>query len=304
MSIENRSYKTQPKAYFYASLTVLFWSTVATAFKIALRDLTSIQLLLVANITSLFIFAVLLIAQKRFSLLRRMSLSELGLSAVQGLLNPFGYYLIVFKAYSLLPAQVAQPANFVWPVVLMLLSAPLLKQPLKLTGIAALLISFVGVLILSSQGNLGNFRIVEPVGVGLALLSSLVWALFWILNLRDIRDNLIKLFLSSFFSSLYILLLAFATGNLFTIASKPIGAAIYAGIFELGITYVFWIKALQLSETTGKISNFVYLTPFVSLILIHCVLHERLHFTSVVGLCLIVGGILVGQIKHQTEQTG
>jgi drug/metabolite transporter (DMT)-like permease len=82
--------------------------------------------------------------------------------------------------------------------------------------------------------------------------------------------------------------------------SKPITAAIYVGFFELGITYTFWLKALQLSETTGKISNFIYLTPFVSLIFIHSVLHERLYYTSVIGLCLIIGGILVGQIKKSS----
>jgi drug/metabolite transporter (DMT)-like permease len=290
--------KDQSKAYFYASLTVFFWSTVATAFKIALRDLNYIELLLVANITSLIVFAVLIIFQKEFAALKKTSFSELGLSSLQGLLNPFVYYLLVFKAYSLLPAQVAQPANFIWPVVLMLLSVPLLKQPMKITGILALLISFTGVLILSSQGDPGSFKIVEPIGVGLALLSSLIWALFWILSLRDPRSNLVKLFLGSLFSSLYIFLLASVTGNVLSIFYKPIAAAIYVGVFELGITYTFWLKALQLSETTGKISNFVYLTPFISLIFIHSVLHEKVHYTSVIGLCLIVGGILVGQIRN------
>ena len=142
--------KNQAKAYFYASLTVFLWSTVATAFKIALRDLNNIQLLVIANITSLLVFTVLLLSQGKMHSLKNLTVAGLGLSALQGLLNPFAYYLLVFKAYSLLPAQIAQPANFVWPVVLMLLSAPLLKQPLRLTGVAALLISFAGVLILSS----------------------------------------------------------------------------------------------------------------------------------------------------------
>jgi drug/metabolite transporter (DMT)-like permease len=77
------------------------------------------------------------------------------------------------------------------------------------------------------------------------------------------------------------------------------------GLFELGITYIFWLKALQLSETTGKISNIVYLTPFVSLIFIHFVLRETIHYTSVVGLCLIVGGIMVGRTGngHNTKRT-
>jgi uncharacterized membrane protein len=127
----------QSKAYIYASLTVLFWSTVATAFKIALRDFQYIQLLVIANLTSLLVFVILLLVQGKIQSLRETTLAGLGLSALQGLLNPFAYYLLVFKAYSLLPAQ-AQPTNFIWPVVLMLLSVPLLKQPMRLTSVMAL----------------------------------------------------------------------------------------------------------------------------------------------------------------------
>jgi drug/metabolite transporter (DMT)-like permease len=288
----------QVKAYFYASLTVFFWSTVATAFKIGLRDLNSIQLLLVANITALLVFAAILLLQGKTLLLRKMTVPLLGLSALQGLLNPFAYYLFVFKAYSLLPAQVAQPANFIWPVVLMLLSVPLLKQPLRLSNVAALLISFAGVLILSSQGNLRSFRIVQPVGIALALLSSLIWSLFWIVNLKDSRDNLVKLFLSSLFSALYIIILALITDNLTSVFSKPLYAPVYIGLFEMGITFLFWLKALQLSDSTGRVANFIYLTPFISLVFIHFILGEKLFYTSVIGLCLIIGGILTGRIKN------
>jgi uncharacterized membrane protein len=62
---------SQSRAYLYASLTVFLWSTVATAFKIALRDLNNIQLLLVANITSLLVFTVILTAQGRLSELKK-----------------------------------------------------------------------------------------------------------------------------------------------------------------------------------------------------------------------------------------
>jgi drug/metabolite transporter (DMT)-like permease len=293
--------KNQTKAYLFASLTVFFWSTVATAFKIALHDMHYIQLLVVANITSLLTFAILLLVQGKLKMLGETTLRGIGLSALQGLLNPFAYYLLVFKAYSLLPAQVAQPANFIWPVVLMLLSVPLLKQPLRFTAIAALLISFAGVLILSSQGNLSTFSIVEPLGIGLALLSSVVWSLFWITNLKDDRDNLVKLFLSSLFSVFYVAILALATGNLAPIPVRLLYAPVYIGLFEMGITFAFWLKALQLSNTTGKIANFIYLTPFISLVFIHLILHERLYYTSVIGLCLIVGGILTGRIKNNAR---
>jgi len=52
-------------------------------------------------------------------------------SALLGLINPFIYYLILLKAYQLLPAQVAQPLNMIWPIILVFLSIPLLGQKIK-----------------------------------------------------------------------------------------------------------------------------------------------------------------------------
>ena len=287
----------QNKAYGYALITVLLWSTVATAFKIALREHNNIQLLAIANSTSLLIFFIILAFQKRLHLLKQFSKRDLALSALQGFLNPFAYYLILFKAYSVLPAQVAQPVNFIWPVVLMLLSIPLLKQPLRFSGILALLISFTGVIVLASQGQIQNFRITEPTGIILSLISSVIWALFWIVNLKDKRDDLIKLFMSFAFSLVYILILASYTHDISPLFSKPILPAMYVGLFEMGISFVFWLKALQFSDSTGKVANLIYLTPFLSLLVIHFVLKEELYITSIIGLCLIVAGILTGRIK-------
>lgn len=292
--------KNQRHAYLFAAVTVLLWSTVATAFKIALRDLNNIEVLLIANLTSLVVFLGILLITKKTSLLKKETPKTLAFSAFQGLLNPFAYYLILFQAYSLLPAQVAQPTNFIWPVVLMLLSAPMLKQPIRLSGIMALLISFSGVLILSSQGNLGHFRIVEPAGIALSLSTSVIWAFYWIFNLKDHRDDVVKLFLSFLFSSVYILIVAAFTGNLSGILNKPILVAVYIGLFEMGITFALWLKALQLSDSTGKVANLIYITPFASLLFIHFVLHEELYYTSFIGLALIITGILAGRIKKRT----
>jgi drug/metabolite transporter (DMT)-like permease len=289
--------KNQTRSYLFALTTVLLWSTSATAFKIALRDLNNIQLLLIANFSSLLVFFFILFFQGKMNLLRQIKMADIGLSALQGLLNPFAYYLILFKAYSMLPAQVAQPTNFVWPIVLMLLSVPLLKQPLRLMGVISLLISFGGVFILGTQGQLSSFKIAESMGLMLSLTTAVIWSLFWILNLRDKRDDLLKLFLSFTFSMIYIVLTAICMGDSESVLSKPMIPAIYIGLFEMGFSFVFWLKALQYSESTGKVANLIYLTPFASMLIIHLVLHEKLYFTSVAGLCLIIAGILIGQIK-------
>lgn len=292
--------KNQSKAYLFALITVMFWSTVATAFKISLRELNYIQLLFIANLTSVVIFLVILGLSRKLQLIKPAGPKDLFLSAIQGLLNPFGYYLILFKVYSILPAQVAQPANFIWPVVLMLMSVPLLKQPLKITGVIALLISFSGVFVLATQGKLNTFRIAEPIGVALAVFTSVIWSLYWIINLRDKRDDLVKLFLSFLFSMFYVLILSVLTGNLPHLFSKATLPAVYVGFFEMGLSFVFWLKALQFSESTGKVANLIYITPFLSLLIIHFILHERLLYTSLIGLCLIIIGIMVSRIKNET----
>jgi drug/metabolite transporter (DMT)-like permease len=295
--------KKQSLSYLYALITVALWSTVATAFKIALRDCNNIQVLLIANSVSLMVFFVMLLMQGNMRQLKNETSRSIALSVLQGFLNPFAYYLILFKAYSMLPAQVAQPANFIWPIVLMLLSIPLLKQPFRLINALALLISFIGLFVLSTQGNLSSFHIEQPAGLGMALLTSLIWSLYWIFNLRDSRMDLIKLFLSFLFSEVFIVTLSAFTGDLSVIWAKPWLPSVYIGLFEMGITFVCWMKALQLSDSTGKVSNLIYLTPFISIFIIHTVLHERLHYTSILGLCLIVSGIIIGRIKKKPLET-
>jgi drug/metabolite transporter (DMT)-like permease len=68
----------------------------------------------------------------------------------------------------------------------------------------------------------------------------------------------------------------------------------------MGITFFFWLKALKLSPTTDKISNLVYLAPFMSLIFVHFILHEPVFYTTPAGLLLIISGIMI-QNKKRTK---
>jgi drug/metabolite transporter (DMT)-like permease len=77
--------------------------------------------------------------------------------------------------------------------------------------------------------------------------------------------------------------------------------AVYLGIFEMGIPFIFWLKALQLAKYPDRIANAIYLTPFISLIIIHIVLGEKIYPTSVIGLVLIITGIIVQKINHKLE---
>jgi drug/metabolite transporter (DMT)-like permease len=290
------------QSYFYAGLAILFWSTIPTAFKICLSKLSILLMLTLSSVTSTLVLFAILISEKKTGLLKANSSRELVNSALLGLINPFLYYLILLKAYQLLPAQVAQPLNMIWPIILVFLSVPVLKQKIKGRSFIALFISFIGVYIISSQGNLFKPGHADIKGVLLATGSSVFWAFYFILNVKDKRDEAVKLFLNFLFGSVYLIAAMIVSGNWpENIGIKGIASSVYIGLFEMGITFFFWLKALKMSETTDKVSNLVYLAPFLSLVFVHFILHEPVFYTTPAGLLLIISGILIQNRKIKEQ---
>ncbi len=292
----------QTKAYLFAGITILFWSTVATAFKLALSEQSSLQVLLVASFTSTAVLFIFLLFTGQAGSLFKTRAKELAYSAFLGLINPFLYYLILFKAYANLPAQVAQPLNMIWPIVLVLISIPLLGQKIKLRSILALFLSFGGIVLVSSQGAGKEFRTDQIPYMLLAVSTSFIWALFWILNMKDKRNESLKLFLNFLFSSIYLLITLLIVGESFPGSVRNILLNVYIGLFEMGLAFLFWLKALQFSKTTDKISNLVFIFPFISLIFIHFILGEKIHLTTLYGLIMVVSGIFLQRFKSKTKK--
>ncbi|MFZ4740862.1 MAG: DMT family transporter [Bacteroidales bacterium] len=285
----------QKKAYLFAILAVICWSTVATAFKIALRNCDFLQLLFFSSLVSSIVLFLILVFQKKISLVRNISRSSFIHSVLLGFLNPFLYYTILFKAYSILPAQEAMTLNYTWPVMLVLLAIPLLKQSLTLKSMLAVLISFTGIFIISTKGNPVNFNFSNALGDGLAIGSSVIWALFWIYNVKDKKDDVVKLFLNFLSGSLFsgILMLLFSDFSKFSITGLP--AIVYIGIFEMSVTFVFWLSALKYSSSADKVSQLIFLSPFLSLLFIHFIIGENIEVSTLIGLFFITLGIIIQQ---------
>jgi len=165
------------KVYALALTAILMWSTAGTAFKLSLKGLSFTQLLFISSHTAWIVLLLFVILKGKFREVYNKPTKSLLKSAIGGFLNPFLYYIILLKAYTLLPAQIAQPLNYTWPIMLVLLSIPFLGQKLKWTDGLAIVICFSGVLVISAQGsNPFKTRMEEPLGVLLAVGSSLIWA--------------------------------------------------------------------------------------------------------------------------------
>jgi hypothetical protein len=78
--------------------------------------------------------------------------------------------------------------------------------------------------------------------------------------------------------------------------------AVYIGVAEMAIAFLLWSKALKMAENTSRVSNLVFISPFISLVLIHLILGESIHSTTYIGLLLIVGGLLYQQYRGVSQR--
>ncbi len=281
--------------YIFALTAILLWSTSGTAFKLSLRGMTPIQLLFISSMVAWIFLLIVLMVRKQSGELWKSTKQNLLRSAIGGFLNPFLYYMILLKAYTLLPAQIAGPLNYTWPVMLVLLSVAFLGQKIRWMEIGAILVSFAGVVIISSQGkNIFTTPLTEPVGVVMALGTSIIWASFWIFNVKDRRPEIIKITLNFFFGSVFTGIALLFSHNPFQISISVV-PAIYVGLTEMAIAFVCWLTALENVRSNAKISNLVFISPFIGLIFINLILHEEIYWTTPAGLIFIVGGILIQQ---------
>nr|WP_255774920.1 DMT family transporter [Halomonas alkalisoli] len=267
---------------------VALWSTVATAFKIALAYMSPLELIWLASLVSWALIGVLMVRQGRLG----QALSQGWRTAAwAGLMNPVAYYLLLFGAYDRLPGQEAMALNYTWALAMAFLAVPILGQRLTRIDILAGLIAYAGVWVIATRGAVFDVAFADPLGVGMALASTLLWALYWLLNARDHRPPLVAQW-QNFTVALPALTLLMLLGPGFSwLGWKGLAAGVYVGLFEMGVAFVLWQLAVHRVSRTARVSNLIFLSPPVSLLLLFLVVGEPILPSTLVGLALILGGL-------------
>ena len=295
--------KENNKAIALAMAAVLSWSTVATAFKIALTHLTHFEMLLVASITSLIIFALVLTIQRKWGEVKTLSRRMWGYFALLGLLNPMAYYLVLFKSYDLLPAQVAQPVNYIWPVLLVILLAVFTRQAIPAKKYIGMLVSLGGLIIISAGGKQIGDTAISASGLILGIMSAFLWATYWMVNNKnkDRAGATVACFMSFLFGSIYLVAIAMVIGvNLNTLPG--ILSGMYVGAFEMGIPFICFGLAIRKTTNPALINQLCYLSPFLSLFFVSTILGEQIVPTTYIGLILIVAGIVFNEYMVKSKK--
>ncbi|WP_261844709.1 DMT family transporter [Aliamphritea ceti] len=287
------------KAFLLAMCVVLMWSTVASAFKLTLTLVTPLQMLWLAVTTGVAILGIAAWKQQKLLPAWQHLKKSPGFFVLLAFLNPTAYYLILFAAYDILPAQQAQALNYTWAVMLSMLAVPFLGQSFTRVNLFSIIIAYAGVLVIATQGELMALDFKQPLGVALGLSSSIFFSSYWILNTKYPHDPVITLFLCFGLSLPMLSAIMFWQNGFTDIPLAAIAGGIYIGAFEMSFAFLCWMSALRLATNTAQLSNLIYLAPPLSLVLLAVIVGEEVLYSTLVGFALIIGGVLLQQLNHR-----
>ena len=195
-----------------------------------------------------------------------------------GIAGLFGYHALYFGALQLAPPAEANLVNYLWPLLIVLLSAPFAadneRGRLAWTHLAGAGLGFAGVALLAFGRGIG-FSADHALGYGLALGCAVTWALYSVLSRRfgETPTDAIAAFCAA--SALLSLLCHLVFERTVWPASTAAGLAVLAlGIGPAGGAFYLWDHAVKRGDirALGALS---YATPILSTaLLIACGLAE------------------------------
>lgn len=272
----------------YAMITILFWSLAFVFTRLTLQYFTVYSLSFLryaAASAALVIVAVLMkmkLPQKK-DVLWFLAAGAIG----------FFYYIIAFnKGVATVTASTGSIVIATVPVITALLARLVYGEKLQIIQWAAIAIEFAGVLVLT----LMNGSISVNKGI-LWLLSAAVALSIYNLIQRKLTKTYTAMQTSAF--SIFfgtILLAVFLPG-----AAREVGRApgiqlfyvVILGVFSSAVAYVAWSQAFAKAKQTSQVSNYMFVTPFLTSVLGFLIVGEIPDRSTVVGGAIILLGVFV-----------
>ena len=95
-----------------------------------------------------------------------------------------------------------------------------------------------------------------------------------------------------------------AVEELKTAPLVPILYVLFLGVFSSAVAYYAWGKAISLAENTSSVSNYMFVTPFVTTLLGMMIAGEPLELSTAIGGLLILLGLLLFRFGNRVLTAG
>ncbi len=285
------------KHYIFAALAILLWSLMSTVAKLLLGTLDSFQLLCISSLfAALGLFAVVLLTGRLKSFGRYKARDYLRMTLI-GLPGTLVYYVFFYTGTGMMAASQAFIVNYLWPIMSVVFACIILKERVTPMKLVAILLSFLGVIIVVGE-ELLSFESGTLLGALFCALGAVSYGIFTALSQKYNYDKYISMMLA--YGATFLLTGAYSlgAGGFPSVGWVELVGIAFNGAVLMGLANTLWALALGAGDT-AKISNLAYITPFLSLIWNSIFLEEKIGVGSVVGLGVIMLGIFAPLIYEK-----
>jgi len=211
-----------------------------------------------------------------------------------GVYGLFGYHFMLFLALQTAPAVEANLVNYLWPLLIVLLS-PIFTKSLSLNFryVLAALSGFAGAVLAITSGGSGiGFSSIE-VGYFFALAAAVIWATYSLATTKVPRFPTPAIGLFALVSGVLAIGAHFLFEPAASISTGDWLLLLVLGVGPLGGAFYLWDAALKIGDPR-RIGLLAFLTPLLSTALLVLVSGNSLSWQLLVATGLIVGGALLG----------
>lgn len=285
--------KRDRRVYVWMAGLILIWGSFAAVNRLALNTLDVFQVQFYIFGFAVAALLVWMAVGRRFPILRQISLREWGWLLLLGVLSFLYYFLYSISLNAINPVD-ASCVNYLFPVLITLLAVPINGE--KMTGQKAIsvLCGFLGMLLIVTGGDFSRLQFDNAPGLLCALAASLCWALFSTIGKRVQIDIVASSFVYAGIGFVLSAILLAACSEWAWPSPLPLASMAWNGVMNFCVSYYLWFRTLK-SGGASFGASLSFITPFVTIAFLALFPDESIHWSSFVGLGIIVGGLLVPQ---------
>ena len=284
------------KGTIFVLICVALWALIPVVAKMGQTTLDNHQFLFWSSLVSLAVLILMSMVKGDIAEVKSYSHKEFGYLSFLGLLGTYIYYLFLYLGYSRAAGMEVLVIQYTWPIIILFLSIFILNERLNIRKIIAILLGFLGVLLVLSKGAIREIELNNPAVILLVAVGAFCFALFSVLSKNIMRAPLAV-------TSIYFLaatVASFLSMLFFSELALPSSAELFPvllnGVLVNGLSYMFWLLALKSAEVS-YLAPFVFITPVLSAIYLILFFDEPMLPIYGIGLACVIAGGLVNSLK-------
>jgi len=279
----------------YTSLCIFLWSLLGIFVKFAQFHLDHYQYMFYSSIVSFLSLLIVSFFNKKIKEILSYSKKVFIFLFFLGFLD-FSFYLLLYFGYHNTNSLEVLVIQYTWPIFIVILSIIILKEEFTKRKLFSVILGFIGIFLVITKGDISSFSFKSIDILLIVMLSAFCFALFSVLS-KKVKINSVNAVMIYFLAATIYSFITMQTFSSFIVPTiKDWISILVNGVLINGLSYIFWIKALQIFDAS-KVAPFTFIIPILSAFFLILVFDEPVLIVYFIGLAFVVIAGLINSIR-------